>query len=91
MRTYIDTARSDAPLEALTVAAAVYLGFTVLAQALAVGATYLGESVARRATNALRYDLAGHCLDLDMSFHTAHTPGELLERIDGDVSALAGF
>ena len=26
-----------------------------------------------------------------MSFHKAHTPGELIERVDGDVAALAKF
>ena len=26
-----------------------------------------------------------------MSFHTAHTPGEMIERIDGDVMALSNF
>ena len=28
---------------------------------------------------------------LDLSFHKARTPGELIERIDGDVTALATF
>jgi ATP-binding cassette subfamily B protein len=35
--------------------------------------------------------LARYCLGLDMSFHTAHTPGEMIERIDGDVMALSNF
>jgi ABC-type multidrug transport system fused ATPase/permease subunit len=30
-------------------------------------------------------------LHLDMSFHTTYTPGELIQRIDGDVSHLANF
>jgi ATP-binding cassette subfamily B protein len=41
--------------------------------------------------NALRADLALHCLHLDMSFHKTHTPGELIERIDSDVTRLANF
>ena len=32
-----------------------------------------------------------HCLRLDMSFHKAHAPGELIERLDGDVTALGNF
>jgi ATP-binding cassette subfamily B protein len=51
----------------------------------------VGENVAWSATNGLRADLALHVLRLDMSFHKAYTPGELLERIDGDVEALANF
>lgn len=43
------------------------------------------------ATNRLRSDLAAHCLRLDMPFHNERTPGELIERIDGDVTALANF
>jgi ATP-binding cassette subfamily B protein len=43
------------------------------------------------ATNALRADLVAHLLRLDASFHTAHTPGELIERVDGDVGILARF
>ncbi|HJZ47660.1 MAG TPA: ABC transporter ATP-binding protein, partial [Roseiflexaceae bacterium] len=49
------------------------------------------EVVAWSATNDLRSDLALHCLRLDMVFHKARTPGELIERIDGDVTALANF
>ncbi|MEM1256743.1 MAG: ABC transporter ATP-binding protein, partial [Cyanobacteria bacterium P01_H01_bin.21] len=42
-------------------------------------------------TNQLRLDLAHHCLSLDLAFHKAHTPGELVERVDGDVDALSRF
>ncbi|MEZ4677830.1 MAG: ABC transporter transmembrane domain-containing protein [Caldilineaceae bacterium] len=55
------------------------------------GATYVGEDVSWTATNALRADLARHALHLPMGFHNSHTPGELIERIDGDVSQLANF
>ncbi len=62
------------------------------APAAGLGAvTYLGENVAWTATNALRAELAWHCLNLDMSFHNDHTPGEMIERIDGDVTELANF
>ena len=30
-------------------------------------------------------------LSLDIAFHKTHTPGELIERVDGDVTTLAGF
>ena len=47
--------------------------------------------VAWTATNALRSDLARHALHLDMSFHNEHTPGEMIERIDGDAKQLGQF
>jgi ATP-binding cassette subfamily B protein/ATP-binding cassette subfamily C protein len=62
-----------------------------LTQIFAILTTYLGETVAWTATNALRIDLASHCLHLDLSFHKEHSPGELLERVDGDVNALSRF
>jgi ABC-type multidrug transport system fused ATPase/permease subunit len=68
-----------------------YLGFAIAGQALSTVAIYAGETVAWTATNAMRRDLTAHCLRLDMSFHKAHTPGELVERIDGDVTTLANF
>jgi ATP-binding cassette subfamily B protein len=91
IRNFIDMVGAGSPLGELTAAALSFIGVAVAGQVLALGAVYLGENVAWTATNALRFDLALHCLKLDMSFHKAHTPGELIERIDGDVSALANF
>ena len=53
--------------------------------------TYLATNVGQQATNALRADLALHCLRLDPQFHNTHTPGELIERVDGDVDLLSNF
>ena len=91
LRRFIDTARSGAPLDTLTTIALVFIGVVVLGQALTVAVTYLGETVGWNATNRLREELALYCLRLPMSFHTAHTPGELIERVDGDVAALSNF
>lgn len=91
LRVFVDAAVSDAAAEPLLRAAAFFLGLAVLTQALNVAATYLGETVGWRATNALRLDLVRHCLDLDLAFHNDRTPGELIERVDGDVTALARF
>ena len=91
MRYFIDTALGGSPIRDLTLAALAFIGIALLQQVTSVSVTYLGESVAWTATNALRADLAGHCLTLDMRFHNQHTPGELIERIDGDVSEMANF
>ncbi len=91
MRYFIDAALGNGPVDTLMVAAGLFLGIAVLGQALAVGATYFSEQVAWTATNALRFDLVTHCLNLDLSFHKAHTPGELIERVDGDVNKLSNF
>lgn len=91
MRFFIDTAMAGGALRTLLNAGVLFLGVALANQALSVATTYLGQDVAWAATNALRLDLTLHCLKLDQSFHKAHTPGELLERIDGDVNSLANF
>lgn len=88
---FIDTAVQGGDQTALLSAAIAFTTIALLTQGTAIAATYLGEVVAWTATNALRVDLAAHCLRLDLSFHKAHTPGELLERIDGDVNLLSKF
>ena len=91
VRGFIDTAQRGGALETLAGAALLYIGIALLGQLVAVADTYLAESIGQEATNALRTDLTAHCLGLDMPFHDAHTPGEMIERIDGDVAALANF
>jgi ATP-binding cassette subfamily B protein len=91
LRSFIDTATTQGSQRDLFIAALLFIGVALANQALSVGAAYLGENTGWTATNALRADLAAHCLKLDMSFHKARTPGELIERIDGDVNALSSF
>ena len=91
MRTFIDSALAGVALQTLTWTALAFIAVAVLQQIIAVIVTYLGENVAWTATNALRAELAWHALNLDMRFHNDHSPGELIERIDGDVTELATF
>jgi len=88
---FIDTAVSGGSQQRLLLAALLFIGLALVMQILTITATYLGETIAWIATNALRLDLAKHCLSLDLSFHKSHTPGELLERVDGDVNLLSRF
>jgi ATP-binding cassette subfamily B protein/ATP-binding cassette subfamily C protein len=91
MRNYLDAALGGGTLETLTEMAIVFIVIAIIQQVVAVGVTYLSENVSWTATNWLRFDLAKHCLYLDMSFHNEHTPGEMIERIDGDINALSNF
>lgn len=91
IRSFIDTAIAGGEVRQLAGAALVYIGIALAQQAASVAATYTGERIGWLATNALRGELVVHCLRLDLGFHKAHTPGELIERIDGDVTALARF
>ncbi len=91
MRYFIDTATTGGAMNVLVNASLAFIGIALVQQVVGVSATYLGETVAWTATNALRAELAHHCLDLDMTFHNDRSPGELIERIDGDVTELSNF
>lgn len=86
-----ETAVSGRSLQELTLTAVLFTSIAIIAQLVLLAGTYVGEVVAWTATNNLRADLALHCLKLDMSFHKTHKPGELIERVDGDVNQLATF
>jgi ATP-binding cassette subfamily B protein len=91
LRSFIDNALGGAALDVLVRIAVLFVALSLGQQVVAALATYIGEAIGWAATNALRADLALHCLRLDLGFHKARTPGELIERIDGDVTALASF
>ncbi|MDQ2904277.1 MAG: ABC transporter ATP-binding protein/permease [Chloroflexota bacterium] len=88
---FIDQATSGGNLGDLSILALLTMGLALAGQGLAVAETYVAENVGWAATNTLRADLVAHLLRLDATFHTAHTPGELIERVDGDVATLARF
>jgi len=91
IRYVIDTALSKSPLESVTAAAALFFALAFLQQVTAVLTTFVGQTIAWTATNELRHDLAKHALTLDQSYHNIHVPGEMIERIDGDVTILSNF
>ena len=91
LRQFIDAAQQGSALGTLYGAALFFLGAGLLGRIVDLLALYASGDVGWRATNRLRCDLALHALRLDLSFHDARTPGELIERIDGDVSRLANF
>ena len=91
MRYFIDEAVAGSPLSTLVAAAGVFIVVALVQQVIGVMATYTSGKVGWNATNALRSDLARHALSLDMPFHNSHTPGEMIERIDGDAETLGGF
>src|SRR5580700_802676 len=91
---FIDTAVKGgrhSALAPLWTLAGLFIAAAITTQLLQIGATYFSAQLAWGATNRLRSDLAAHTLGLDMSFHTATSPGDIIERVDGDVAALANF
>ncbi len=91
LASFIDTAMAGGALQSLIQLALLFLGIALVTQLIVVGEHYLATNIGLIATNQLRADLALHCLQLDMGFHNNRTPGELIERIDGDVGHLSNF
>ena len=90
IRVFIDRAASPSggPIGSLAV---LYVGAVLLQQAFRILTAWLSEVLGWLTTNELRADLTAHCLALDPSFFETHTPGELIERVDGDVNGLSVF
>ncbi len=88
---FIDSATTGGAQGALIWLAVAYIAAGIAQRAASLASAYIGENLGWQATNSLRADLARHVISLDLGFHKAHTPGELIERIDGDVTALANF
>lgn len=75
----------------LAITALIFIGLALVTQGVSVWSVYVSENVGWTATNLMRTDLTEHCLTLDMPFHNATNPGAMIERIDGDVTAMANF
>ena len=91
VKRFIDTAADGGMLAELFQLAGLFLLIAVVTQLIAVAVSYLGNDISWRSTNRLRADLLRHCLGLDMRFHNVKTPGEMIERIDGDVTNISNF
>ncbi|MBM4419003.1 MAG: ABC transporter ATP-binding protein [Chloroflexi bacterium] len=91
VRAFIDRALAGQSAAELVDVALLFLFVAMLTQAASIAERALAENLGWQSANALRVDLARHTLSLDDRFHAEHGAGELLERIDGDVAAIAGF
>ncbi len=91
VRSIVDQATDGATSAQLTRLAVGYLVIAVAAQTITVTVTWFATITAWRTTNAVRLRLARHVLGLDHAFHRAHTPGELIQRVDGDVTSVSEF
>jgi ATP-binding cassette, subfamily B, bacterial len=91
IRYFIDATQRRGDLTPLAYASLAFIVASLAGRLITVVTSYLSIDVGWRATNALRAALTEHLLRLDMPFHKTHTPGELIERVDGDVNELADF
>jgi len=78
-------------LSMLVFLGALYMILMFIQQLVSLLSVYISQNLSWSTTNRLRYDLTQHCVNLDMTFHNKHKPGEMIERIDGDINTLAIF
>jgi len=88
---FIDSALAGDPTATLVGLAAFFLAATLAGDGLQLLVSWLSVRLAWRVGNRLRTDLCRHALSLDLTWHGEHSPGQLIERIDGDVDALTRF
>ena len=91
IRFFIDTAQSQGELTTLYLAAGLFIVVEVIVQVLDGATSYVGSDVSYRITNGLRSRLVRHVLRLDLSFHHSHTPGQLIDMLDGNVNKISHF
>ena len=91
VQTFIDRAMGGSDLRTLLGIGVAYFVVAIAQSWTLVGCQYVAQNVGLTATNRIRADLTLHCLQLDMGFHTQRTPGEMIERVDGDVGKLENF
>lgn len=90
LRVFIDEAVAGRPLSLLALIAGGYVAVSFIQQTVSVAVMYASTHLTWVATNALR-GVARHALGLDLSSHERHSPGELIERTDGDITAISSF
>ena len=88
---FVDATQSAGATPTLIAAALLYLVVGMARHGVTLATVAVSLDLGWQSTNALRSDLLTHVLRLDMPFHKTHTPGELIERVDGDVSVLRNF
>ena len=88
---FIDEAEGEAVRSQLLLIAGLYVGLGIARQLMSIAVAWTATDLAWLVTNELRSKLTRHVLRLDLAFHRATSPGELVSRVDGDVTALSDF
>lgn len=91
LRDFIDGATEGISIGSLIRISVIFIVVALGYQLFSIILTYMGETIGWRATNAVRIKLARHYLAMDTSKQRQYSPGEIIERIDGDVGVLQNF
>lgn len=89
MADFIDGALGREELSTLVQIGVVFLMAGVAHHIVHAASRYFGARIGWAVANDIRLDAAEHVVSLDLDYHTSTSPGVLIERIDGDVTAIA--
>lgn len=84
----IDTGTTAGDVRSL---ALLFLAIVVVGRLIGLIVVWVATTTAWDTTNRLRMELTEQVLGLDHEFHRTHTPGELISRVDGDVTSVSDF
>ena len=85
VRSIVDRATSGPRPASFHRLAVLFLIVAVATQLINMAVAWMATITAWHTTNGIRIRLARHVLGLGHEFHRRHTPGELIQRVDGDV------
>jgi ATP-binding cassette, subfamily B, bacterial len=88
---FADDALAGESADTLVRVALAYVAVALVSEVLGLGVVWGSVRLSWRAGNRLRERLAAHALRLEQAWHGRHSPGQLIERIDGDVEAMVVF
>jgi ATP-binding cassette subfamily B protein len=91
VRSIVDRATSGTTTSQLSRLAVLFLIVAVATQLINMAVAWMATISAWHTTNGIRIRLARHVLGLSHAFHRQHTPGELIQRVDGDVTSVSDF
>ncbi len=91
VRTIVDQATKGAGTGTFVGLALAFLTIAITTQVVGVVVIRYATITAWGTTNQLRLRMTRHVLGLDHEFHRSHTPGELIQRVDGDVTSVSDF
>lgn len=91
VRRIVDDATNGTTTARVVSLALGFLAVAVANQLGAVAVAWTATVAAWRTTTDLRLSMTRHVLGLDHEFHRTHTPGELIQRVDGDVTSVSDF
>jgi subfamily B ATP-binding cassette protein MsbA len=90
LKPLFDTVFSPGGTGSVLLVGLAILGLFVLRAVASIGSKGLLTMIAQRSSTAMQVDLLRHVLTLDQGFFRVNPPGALIERVQGDTTAVQG-